>query len=596
MADFNVNVEGPQGGQQAAAPVQRQQADLGLNLFSQVGGVVAKAALDYSTNQQAVKQQEAINSNTSNFAQAQLRIASAVDTGDMTSQEGRMRMRANYTRAIADNPGMVGDLAKVHKDIVSTSGLGKVVAEGTEQEQMNLAAEKEASLAGWVPAHLDAQGRQEATQAHLQFKRAQEDLKAEAARVNLQSAKINQQSSRVGLASAQVGLQSAKIGLMQKERSERSRAALGSIADTYNYKFSQDLDEIRIRHERGEITGQEATLLADQQYATIAQVTSRIGGDADAEYLGNITAPMRMRYENTKKFLNGDIDKQVLENQNFIATAKQKQIILGNPDTAKTIAVSQLLPNAQVTLMPALNDAVVKIMSANNNPESKPADILPDNDSDKKDTKVYLDLLKHNMSGSNAGTLVNKDEATAELDINLSNVLKGIDAYSLTASNPGEYNQVVDFLASPEFGKYTTMKGGIPADQATSAKQVLQSNYENQVLPLLKKAWEDSKTGNTRMSDSARAFVGLNAGDSNTAEVIKPTFTGSGISFQVAPGITDSRTRNKAKDLNTQVAPILNRLIRMSAHLEGTQDYKRVYNDNYSAIFGEEKPTEEVVQ
>lgn len=595
MADFSVNVEGPQGSSQPIAPVQQQQKDLGLNLFSQVGGVVAKAALDYSNNQQAVKQQELINSNTSNFAQAQLRIASAVDTGDMTSQEGRMRMRANYTRAIADNPGLVGDLAKVHKDIVSTSGLGKVVSEGTDQEQMNLAAEKEATLAGWVPAHLNAEGRQEATQAHLQFKRAQEDLKAEAARVNLQSAKINQQSSRIGLASAQVGLQSAKIGLMQKERSERSRAALGSIADTYNYKFSQDLDEIRIRHERGEITGQEATLLADQQYATIAQVTSRIGGDADAEYLGNITAPMKMRYENTKKFLNGDIDKQVLENQNFIATAKQKQIILGNPDTAKTIAVSQLLPNAQVTLMPALNDAVVKIMESNNNPETKPADILPDNEAGKKDTKNYFSLLQHNMSAFSAGTMVNKDGAVAELDINLSNVLRGIDAYSLTASNPAEYNQVVDFLASPEFGKYTTLKGGIPADQATSAKQVLQSNYENQVLPLLKKAWEDSKTGPVAQVNIGRNQIPT-GGTLGTTEVIKPTFTGSGISFQVATGVNDSRTRNKAKDLNTQVAPILNRLIRMSAHLEGTQDYKRVYNDNYSAIFGEEKPTEEVVQ
>lgn len=592
MADFNVNVAGPQGGSQPIQPVRQAPVDMGLNLFAQVGGVLAKAGTEYAANQQALKTQELINSNVSSFAQAQLRIADAVDQGDMNSQEGRMRMRANYTRAIADNPGLVNDLAKVHKDIISTSGLGKVVAEGTEQEQMNLAAEKEASLNGWIPAHLSPDQRQEATQAYLQFKRAQEDLKAEAARVNFETSKINQQSARVGLASSQVGLQSARLGLMQKERSERSRAALGSLADTYNYKFSQSLDEIRIRHERGEITAQEATLLADQQYATITQVTSRIGGDADSEYLNNVTAPMRMRYENTKKFLNGDLDKQVLDNQNFISTALQKQIILGDPETARTIATSQLLPNAQVTMMPALNQAVTKILSVNSNMQTKPADILPDTESDKKDTKAYLDILKQGMGRSNNGSLINKDLAGPEIDSHLSNVLKGIDAYSLSATNPAEYNQVVDFLASPEFGKYASLKGGLPADSATSAKQVLQANYENQVLPLLKDAWEKSKTGPVGMSTYGRTEV-VTGGTLNTSDVIKPTFTGGGVSFQVAPGVTDSRTRAKAADLNKQVAPVLNRLIRMSAHLEGTQDYKRIYNDNYSSIFGEEQPKEE---
>lgn len=592
MADFSVNVAGPQGGSQPIAPVRQQNTDMGLGLFTQVGSVLAKAGSEYASNQKALKTQELINSNVSEFAQAQLRIADAVEGGDLNSQEGRMRMRANYTRAIADNPGLVGDLAKVHKDIISTSGLGKVVAEGTEQEQMNLAAEKEASLAGWIPAHLSPDERQEATQAHLQFKRAQEDLKAEAARVNLTTSKINQQSATVGLASAKVGLQSAKIGLMQKERSERSRAALGSVADTYNYKFSQSLDEIRLRVDRNEITREEAVLLADQQYATIQQVTTRIGGDADAEYLGNITAPMRMRYENTKKFLTGEMSKEVLENQNFITTAQQKAVILGDPDNAKIVATSELFKNADITLMPAVNSAVTKMLGINANPNTKPADILPDTEEDKKTTKVYLDMLKSNLGASNGGSLLNKELALPEIDANISNVLKGIDAYSLSATNPSEYNQVVDFLASPEFGKYSSLKGGLPADSATSAKQVLQANYENQVIPLLKDAWENSKTGPVGMKSYGRTEV-VTGGTLNTSEAIKPTFTGSGVSFQVAPGITDSRTRAKAADLNKQVAPVLNRLIRMSAHLEGTQDYKRVYNDNYAAIFGEEAPKEE---
>lgn len=69
-----------------------------------------------------------------------------------------MRMRKNYTEAVANSPALVGDFAELQKQLVSTSGLGKVVADGTEKEKIWLAAEKEATLNGWVPP--SAKGRE----------------------------------------------------------------------------------------------------------------------------------------------------------------------------------------------------------------------------------------------------------------------------------------------------------------------------------------------------------------------------------------------------------------------------------------------------
>lgn len=592
MADFNVNVAGAQGGSQPQAPVRTQNTDMGLNLFAQVGTVLAKAGGEYADNQKKLKTQELINSNVSEFAQAQLRIADAVEAGDLSSQEGRMRMRANYTRGIADNPGLVEDYAKVHKDIISTSGLGKVVAEGTEEEQMSLAATKEASLAGWIPAHLSPDGKEAATQSYLQFKRAQEDLKAEAAKVNFATSKINQQAATVNLASSKVSLQSARLGLVEKERTERSRSAIASGADAYNQRFTNSMDEIKLRLDRNEITREQAVQLADQQFNTIQQTITAAGRDAGSDYLNSVISPMRSQYDNTKKFLTGEMTKEVLDNQNFINVAVQKNLLTADPQNAKLMAVTTMFQNADLTTMPAVNAQVVKMLGTNSDPKTKPADILPDTEDGKKDTQTYLNLLKSNLGASNNGSLLNKDATGPEIDANISNVLRGIDAYSLSASNPAEYNTVVDFLASPEFGKYSSLKGGLPADTATSAKQVLQANYENQVMPLLKQAWEQSKTGPVAQVNAGRNQIPT-GGTLNTSDAIKPTFTGSGVSFQVAPGITDQRTRAKAADLNKQVAPVLNRLIRMSAHLEGTQDYKRIYNDNYAAIFGEEAPKEE---
>jgi hypothetical protein len=570
-----------------SSPITPQQAVvdksglIGLDFLSRAIDAGASTTVNYLENQRKIEAQQALDSAVADFATTQLKLADAVDQGAMSSQEARMRMRKNYTEAIANNPALAGELAKAQKDIVKNTGFGKIVEEGTDQEQIQLAAEKEATLAGWIKPHQDRAGREQSVQAYLQFKRSQDMLAQEQARVSLETAKINQ-------GTALYNRQSSRIGLMQKERAERSRVALGSVADAYGYKFSQDLDEIKARVDRNELSREEAVMLADQQFSVLQQATASIGADAGGDYISNLTAPMKSRYDNMRKFLTGEMSAQVLDNQNQITLGLQKANLLGDPEVAKVVATSNLLPNASTSLLPALDKAVVGIMNKQSNPEGKNADLTPDDDEGKRQVKAYLDILKDNMKGATGGTLVNKGVAEPEIDTNISNVLKSVDAYSMTVENPAEYNQIVDFLASPEFGKYTTTRGGIPADAAHNAKQVLQQQYEQQVLPLLRERYEDVKVGGTGVNPGPR---GGGAQFESAATVIKPLFTGAGVSFVVNPEFAkNTRAKLEAQSLNREVAPVLNRLIRMSAHLGGTQDYKAVYEQNYAEIFGEELP------
>jgi hypothetical protein len=570
-----------------SSPITPQQAVvdksglIGLDFLSRAIDAGASTTVNYLENQRKIEAQQALDSAVADFATTQLKLADAVDQGAMSSQEARMRMRKNYTEAIANNPALAGELAKAQKDIVKNTGFGKIVEEGTDQEQIQLAAEKEATLAGWIKPHQDRAGREQSVQAYLQFKRSQDMLAQEQARVSLETAKINQ-------GTALYNRQSSRIGLMQKERAERSRVALGSVADAYGYKFSQDLDEIKARVDRNELSREEAVMLADQQFSVLQQATASIGADAGGDYISNLTAPMKSRYDNMRKFLTGEMSAQVLDNQNQITLGLQKANLLGDPEVAKVVATSNLLPNASTSLLPALDKAVVGIMNKQSNPEGKNADLTPDDDEGKRQVKAYLDILKDNMKGATGGTLVNKGVAEPEIDTNISNVLKSVDAYSMTVENPAEYNQIVDFLASPEFGKYTTTRGGIPADAAHNAKQVLQQQYEQQVLPLLRNRYEDVKVGGTGVNPGPR---GGGAQFESAATVIKPLFTGAGVSFVVNPEFAkNTRAKLEAQSLNREVAPVLNRLIRMSAHLGGTQDYKAVYEQNYAEIFGEELP------
>lgn len=593
MAEFDVGINEATGSQfrPSSPTVQPSAVGPALDIVSKVGNTVAGALLGQQQQDKEIARQTAINTNLESFSQAQLKLAAAVDTGGMSSAEARMRQRKNYTAAIANNPGLIAQFTEIQKGLTTTAGLSKNVAEGTEAEQMSLANEKSASAAGWIQPTASPAERTEATQKYLQYLRAQEDLKSQAAQLSLERGKVGLQADRIGLQSAGVQLQSARIGLMQKQREEQSRTALGNIADGYSYKFASDLSAIQKQVADGTITQQQGIEQAGNLHATLLGVVNKVGGDSGQSNLQNTVAPMTERYNNTLKFLTGDIDKTVLENQNFIADAKQKMLIKADPATARVVAVSQLFPAAAVTLMPTINRAVLGIMGRNMDPVTKPGDPHPDTPEGKADNQTYLNLLKVNMNAVSSGVTGVSKDSPQELDTHVSQVLKGINAYQLSVSDPKDYNQVVDWLASPEFGKYATGRG-VPADITTQAKQVIQEQYEKPVLSLVKKEYDEAiQFTRTPVQDPRTGMIDAEERTSPVEERIKPVFTGAGITFMPRDGSSPS-VKMKAQELNKKVAPVVNRFIRMGAHLQGNQNYKQVYESQYAAIFGSELPKE----
>lgn len=605
MADFTTPVSGAsQGGFTPAQPVVDKSALIGINAIGDIGAKLLSVGATVIQNKQKIEQETRKNEVVTSFSQKQLSLADAVEQGAMSSQEARMRMRKNYSEEISNNPSLTKLLAQTQADIINTAGLGKIVAEGTEQEKINIALQKEASLAGWIKPSASPDEQQAGIAAYSQFKRHEADINAQQNALQLASSQVGFERAKIGLATDKVqqvtagyAQQSARINLIEAKQQQQARQAVGGIADSYNFKFNQDLQEIEARKDRGEITPQEAIKLADQQFATISQVVSSVGRNAGGDYVNNITAPMRMRYENSLKFLNGDIDKQILGNENERTLALQTKQLLGDPKVAKVVATSRLFGNANLAIIPGVNEAVMGILDKNTDISTKPADILPDTKDEKADVGNYLGLVKSSISGFNGGDYgvdKNKDATQEQLNANVTNILKGIDIHSVAVNNPAEYNQVVDFLASPDFGKFTSQGGGIYQDAAQNASTILQTQYVDQVLPLLKTEWETTYIPK-RSSSTYQAAPAGSAGSTQpssataTSAVIKPVFTGGGVVFRAeGPEANSTITRNKVKDLNTKVGSVLNKLIRMDAHLSGNTDYKAAYERYAPSIFGEE--------
>lgn len=598
MADFTTSYAdgAPNSPVSVQRPVSDQSSLIGLDLATRLINGGASFATDAIRQSQEREASAALNAAVADFATTQLKLADAVELGDMNSQEARMRMRSNYTAAIANNPALAGELAKAQREIIKNTGFGKVVEEGTQQEQIQIAAEREATLNGWVPANADPVTRQASTQAYLQFKRAQDMLADEKARVGLETAYITQETAKISQGTARINQQSSRLTLMEKEQAQRSRVALASMADAYNFRFAQTLDAIKAQRDKGEISPEEAMMMADQQYAMIQQTTSSIGANAGGEYVSNLTAPMKFRYDTMRKYLSGEVSAEVLARNNEVAINLQKANVLGDPTAAQVIAINQLLPHASPNLLATVDTAVVRMLGNQTDDTTKPSDLTTDDPEAKANVTEYLGILKDSLNTLNSGQYYTDDtqEVDRQVRVNLTNVLKSVDAYSASNTDPKAYNQVVDFLASDQFGKYSAANNGaVPVEAAHNARMILDQQYEQQVLPLLREEWERVNIG-----------VGFNPGRGapqikSAADMIKPLFTGAGVSFVVNPEFArSSGARARAADLNKEVAPVLNRLIRMSAHLNGDQNYKAAYETKYAQIFGEDlpQPEEEVVE
>src|SRR5690554_2285713 len=145
-AQVGSNVSSPYAQKGAPSPGPSAVA----SLVNTVGAFIpSKKDLDAIAER---RQKETAAGVTEMYSQEALRLADAVDTGQMSSNVARSCMRRLYSQYIADNPGLQKEIYDVHSNILSTSGLGQVIDEGTEQEQLEAAYRKKVADAGFITA------------------------------------------------------------------------------------------------------------------------------------------------------------------------------------------------------------------------------------------------------------------------------------------------------------------------------------------------------------------------------------------------------------------------------------------------------------
>lgn len=591
MADFTTSyIGGPSG-----SPVSPQQPVVDQSSLVTLGalGDVVGALGGVATNFMEVKREEAKerakaelqasqDQAVATFARRQLSLVDALETGQISSSaEVRMRMRANLSESIANNPALAAELGKAHTTVVKSTGLGDVVYEGTEAEKQQTLIETDALKAGWItPTMSDAQ-KEVLTSKYQSFKQQQSLIEASTKQLALQKAQVT-------LTTAGITQRSAKIELAEKQARLQTQQAIGGMAGDFSANLLNKLETIRQGKEEGKYTPEQAIMLADQAAFEVQQTISVGGSRAGADYLSNITKPMQMMVENYKGYISGKVKLETLNTQNETTIAMQTATIQGDPKMAELVAISSLFPNARAVTSGEANMAVGAYIKNGMNPTTKPLDMLPDDDDTKKDVSTYFKMIDESVDQVNKGTALDVDTTKGEVDNHINNIMKSISLHG-PSSNVKDFKGVIDFFASPKIGKYVSTQGAMLDEQARfNARSMLNSVYSSELFPLIQTEYKKAVTGGTPdVVYQGREPVIKVKGQKPAPTEIIPVFTGSGVMFQATPGNTNFLTLRKVKELNDTAGSLLNKMIHSAAHLEGTTDYKSIYQSMFEQqIFG----------
>jgi len=536
-------------------------------------GNIGNALFKANENRLKAKGEAAAASVLADFTSKSIEIAEAIDTGAITNSEGRARSRALVQERISSNPELSGDLIKTFSDISKAKGLGGVLAEKSPEQQADEAARKSAREGGWTSDLLD---RDQNEVGLVSFKRQQQTL------VSMEFAQKEQ-----ALVNARLSGRSSSIALEQTTNKLNSRNNLALIA-TDQAVLNRNRVETVINDDR--LSPQDKVIRINDIKLAYQQSVRDIAGDADVTFINNMTAPTIEMFDNALARADGTLDAASYKTQVDGLIAKQQFNMLNNSDRSiQAVAVSRLFPTSTTLALPIEEAALALMGQGQEKPgiEAPPVLTTP-SEQGKKDVMSYLSMVKQGINDQLNGAIkIDNETHKEQVDNNLNNMFRSINAYALAVDSPSDYNELADFIATPSTGRYMEKeKQGLDVDAMAQAQNIMEIQYSSVLIPLIREEMSKQVVINTVLAGGRGGGVGR----TQMSNLAQPVFRGSGVTFVLTQ--EGNENKNKAQmalqvqRMNRVVAPQVNKMIRISAHLSASTDYRKVWEEFQEQIFG----------
>lgn len=531
------------------------------NVFEVAGGVLE--------NRQQSRQEAYI----SEFTSMQLGIIQATDQGTYKPQYARTLLRKNLIEALNNYPALREQLIQANSGILGTAGMGQIV---NEQDRDEL--ERERARNTLIDNGLLAPGAsdEQFVGAYNNWTRAQE-----AARI------YEAESKAITLERAKIGLSSDQITLLnnREERAAQTYLVDSAPAELQSFQgFTRDLIG------RTDLTQAEKLTALENQWiqmqAQSAQWEAKVGD--------TFATAMRKTFEQhkllTERLIKGELSQEEVLRQNAAIEATIQNKMLQDPRIASFIVLSKAAPNMAAPLSLDVQTAVAEMFILNNDPSTgQVANPLAATPTERQGLTGYF---KHLF-----GFDTQEPEQAEQLHNQLESLMLGIEDYqSLLARDPKSGIALMDQMADPAFLELIKANPDIAAG-SDRAREVIAQNYSNEVWGMVQREFTNSNVITLGME----AFAGpLPEGTEGAETTFTPTpdavtfrSTTMGVEFlPIDP--TNADAASKARRLNRELAPVINRTVKATAHLEGRSDYGKVFEEAAQLIFGSKSPDTDI--
>lgn len=533
----------------------------------------------FSNDRKAARADAAKNTLFGEIAERVSYYADAREQG--VSQDEIMRkLRVDSLSWVANNPALTEDIYTFQNKLLQENGLAGNITKETPLETGNRKKIETATADGWDVS--TPQGMQTYDRFLLQtnqLKQIEQEISAATAEGRLVSAKMSNEATLTLHGIVQTGTSWVNDQIAKANK---------LLAETQDPKARTAII-------------QQAKAAVAQQLAFIGGQRSA-GGTVDTSYL---TAGIDNIMKTWEETANGTADLSALETaQKTAETQAYMMALQADPKLATLIALDKASKFQTEPMIIQLDQAKMNAYNKLFSPTTTGPDgqIVPSSDKPAdmiesvQNVGQIADILKDSTKNALNDPTATPEQIKAQAD-KLYNTIRSINVYGASDNDAKNFMSVVDLFSDVSVGKFIEKNPNlIDLTVSEQAKQVIQKQYDSVVMPLINEEWQtitETVIPNATAQDEWNRKIGLGPQrtdggtvDMDVTKIIKPEWNGTSLQFTADDQYaTDPNIRGIIKKLNEEVVPAVNRMVRTHAHLTGTTDYEKIYNEQYTDLF-----------
>jgi hypothetical protein len=557
MADFSeqsANLSAPSGA--GDSPVVTPKTPVPSSTLPQALSGIADMLGKGVNNYYDVQMQKAKNAILGGISQDQAAINSAVATGQITPQEAQTRSMAKYNEALAAYPQLASDITGLNAAFKATTQTGNtdnIVKQRQDEQQKIRDEENQQAIAQGY--HLDSS-----------MSEAQRGVIINAAQTNVQAQKtLQQQAAKAAFDRENTTFSQAQTDRANKQASVTLVADMaGKNMDAFDATVQSLVNDVK----SGNKTPDAARAILQSQYGNVSGVLQSLAGQNP-----EIASPYRSLFDS--KFQLGlqrlDPAKQSADldaKYNDTITQAKINALSNDPELATLTAASQMLNTNNAVLMAKNAAATLKAVgTAGKTPTSNgmPSSYVPQIAGNPEIENDSIKAIKEGIDKLRTGKATDSVAGNVEGSNTVNNLLSQAGQLLNQGATPDKLKPLADFFGSSQYA-YMMQHGQIDPLAAQSAKKTFQMLYQPAIVQAV----------GTRLQGT------LPNSQTNISDAVDVNFTGAGVSFTPKKGLSaqDTQQAQTTVDGLKTAAQGLNATVRIGAHMEGTTDYQKYWDDN----------------